>query len=91
MLKFWLHIDQEEQLKRFQARENTPHKQHKITEEDYRNREKWPQYASAIEDMLALTNTQHSPWHVISAQNKRHARIAVFKTVIEALKKQLHS
>lgn len=89
VLKFWLHIDQAEQLQRFKAREQTPHKLHKITEEDYRNREKWPQYDGAIHDMLEKTSTSYAPWHVIPARDKRYARIAVFEAFIGALEKRL--
>ncbi len=91
VVKFWLHIDQDEQLRRFQAREITPHKQHKITDEDYRNRKQWPAYEQAIEDMLKLTDTEHCHWHVIPAQDKRFARIAVFETLITAIKHHLQS
>ncbi len=89
LVKCWLHIDQDEQLKRFKARENTPHKQHKITDEDYRNREKWPQYQEAINDMITMTNTKYAPWSLIPAQDKRFARIAIYKALIDSLKKQL--
>ena len=85
LVKFWLHIDQQEQLKRFQAREQTPHKQYKITAEDYRNREQWPRYRQAINDMIRETDSSAAPWTLISAQDKKHARIAVFQTLIERL------
>ncbi len=87
--KFWLHISQEEQLARFQAREETPYKQHKITEEDYRNREKWDDYVGAIDQMVLRTTTERAQWHVIPANNKYFARIAVLKAVTKGLRKTL--
>jgi polyphosphate:AMP phosphotransferase len=85
VIKFWLHIDQEEQLRRFKDREQIPYKQHKITEEDWRNREKWPQYRQAVNDMIARTSTHFAPWTLISGNDKRFARVQVLKTVCDAL------
>lgn len=85
VIKFWLHIDEKEQLDRFNAREETPHKQHKITEEDYRNREQWPAYEAAINDMIEYTSTKECPWHLIAANDKRHARVEILKRLNEAL------
>ena len=65
--KFWLHIDQKEQAARFEARANSPLKQWKFTEEDVRNREKWPEYEQAVQDMLDRTDTSWAPWHLIEA------------------------
>ena len=87
--KFWLQIDNEEQLKRFNARQKTPDKQWKITDEDWRNREKWPQYETAVDEMLQKTNTQGAPWTVVEANNKQYARIKVLRTVIDAMKTAL--
>lgn len=89
VLKFWLHIDQDEQMARFKAREITPHKMHKITDEDYRNREKWPQYREAIHDMLEKTSSKKAPWTIIPAQDKKYARVEVVKTLVKALKEAL--
>jgi polyphosphate kinase 2 (PPK2 family) len=83
LIKFWLHISDEEQLKRFQKREKDPLKAWKLTEEDWRNREKRDQYAEAVEDMVARTDEPHSPWHLIAADSKRYARVKVIETVIE--------
>ena len=83
--KFWLHIDEQEQLSRFKAREKTPYKKYKITSDDYRNRQKWPEYRKAVHDMITKTDQDDSPWHLIAANNKRNARIAVIKTVCKAL------
>ena len=87
--KFWLHISPEEQLARFKAREDTPYKQHKITEEDYRNRAKWPEYANAVNEMVAKTSTDYAPWHLVPANDKRFARIFVLKTVCDGLERVL--
>jgi AMP-polyphosphate phosphotransferase len=83
MIKFWLHISSEEQLRRFRKREKDPLKSWKLTEEDWRNREKRGQYKEAIEDMVARTSIEpHAPWHLIPAESKRFARVAVIETVI---------
>ncbi len=89
LLKFWLHIDQDEQLARFKAREEVPYKQHKITDEDWRNREKWPEYKGAINEMVIRTSTEYAPWHLIPANDKPYARVAVIKTVCERLRAAL--
>jgi AMP-polyphosphate phosphotransferase len=80
VLKFWLHIGKDEQLRRFRDREETAYKQHKIGDEDWRNRRKWHSYEIAIGDMLALTDTSKAPWHLVPANNKRHARLQILKT-----------
>ena len=87
VLKFWIHIDQDTQLARFTDRQNTPEKQWKLTEEDWRNREKWPQYEEAIDEMLQKTSTENAPWHIIESNDKRYARIKTLKIVIRALEK----
>lgn len=89
VVKFWLHIDQDEQLKRFQSREKTPHKQHKITDEDYRNREKWPDYELAIDDMIRQTDTQKAPWVLVPASDKKYARVNVIEALTEAIEQRL--
>ena len=83
--KFWLHISQEEQLARFQAREETPYKKHKITDEDYRNRDKWDDYVTAIDQMVLRTTSIGAQWHVVPANDKYYARVAVLKTIIKGL------
>jgi len=85
--KFWLQIDRDEQLRRFQAREQTPYKQYKITDEDYRNREQWDAYIEAANEMIELTSTHEAPWVLVPANDKRRARIEVLKTVCAALEK----
>lgn len=87
--KFWLHVSPEEQLARFQAREETPYKQHKITEEDYRNREKWDDYVRAVDQMILRTTTDGARWHVIPANNKYYARVATLKSINKGLAKVL--
>ena len=79
VVKFWLHISKEEQLRRFRVREQTEYKRHKINAEDWRNRRKWDQYEIAVGDMLALTRQPHAPWHLVSAEDKRYARLQVLK------------
>ncbi len=79
--KFWLHIDRDEQLRRFEEREQTPHKQFKITEEDYRNREKWDLYEDAVNEMVDRTSTAEAPWTLVPANDKRFARVMVVETV----------
>ena len=85
VIKFWLAIDQEEQLKRFRQREDTPEKQWKITEEDWRNREKWDAYTEAVNDMLKYTNTVFAPWTVVESNSKYYARIKVLETILKAV------
>lgn len=87
--KFWLAIDPDEQLRRFEARANTRHKRFKITEDDWRNREKLPAYAVAVEDMLALTATEAAPWTLVAANDKRFSRLKVLETLVDRLEKEL--
>jgi AMP-polyphosphate phosphotransferase len=89
MVKFWLEISKDEQLKRFQQRASDPLKIYKITEEDWRNREKWDLYDEAIDEMLARTSTPVAPWTVIESNDKWFARVKALKTVIEAAQKLL--
>jgi len=89
IFKFWLQIDQAEQLRRFKEREKINYKSWKITDEDWRNRGKWEDYEVAVEDMLLKTSTQGAPWTVVEANDKYYARIKVLKTVAEKLKAEL--
>jgi AMP-polyphosphate phosphotransferase len=82
LVKFWLHVSDDEQLHRFQKREKNPLKSWKMTEEDWRNRETRPQYVEAIEDMLVRTEHAHAPWHLVEGDDKRYARVKVVETVI---------
>ncbi len=90
VLKFWIHIDPETQLERFTARQNTPEKQWKITEEDWRNRDKWPQYEEAVEEMLRKTSTEYAPWYIIESVDKKYARIRTLRIVTDALEKAVN-
>jgi polyphosphate kinase 2 (PPK2 family) len=89
IVKFWLQIDDEEQLRRFQERQKTPYKQWKITGEDWRNREKRPLYEPAVTEMLRRTSTPHAPWTILEANCKYYARIKALRTVADALEKAL--
>ena len=91
LLKFWIHIDQDTQLARFNERQNTPEKQWKITEEDWRNREKWPQYETAVDEMLQQTSTENAPWFIIESNDKHYARIKALRIIVEALEKACES
>ena len=81
IVKLWLHVSPQEQLKRFEARAADPLKSWKLTDEDWRNREKRPQYEAAVEEMLERTDRPHAPWHVVAADSKRFARVEVIKLV----------
>ncbi|MET0949122.1 MAG: polyphosphate kinase, partial [Pseudomonas sp.] len=85
VVKFWLAIDEKTQLERFQAREKIPFKRYKITDDDWRNRKKWPQYRDAVCDMVDRTSTEIAPWTLIEANDKRWARVKVLRTLNEAL------
>ena len=85
VLKFWLHIDPQEQLRRFRARETTPYKKYKITDEDYRNREKWPLYEAAVNEMVERTSKPGARWQLVAAQDKRCARLEVLTALCDAL------
>jgi polyphosphate kinase 2 (PPK2 family) len=89
VLKFWIHISEEEQLARFKLREVTPHKQHKITDEDWRNREKWKDYEVAVHDMVTHTSTSYAPWTLVAGNDKRYARIQILQTFCDALEQAL--
>lgn len=89
LLKFWVDVSPEEQLRRFQEREQTPAKQWKITEEDWRNREKYPQYKAAIDDMFRLTSTTYAPWIVLESDDKKYARLKALAIIVDALEKRL--
>ncbi len=86
VLKFWVQIDKDTQLARFTERQNTPEKQWKITDEDWRNREKWDLYEDAVNEMLNKTSTENAPWHILESVDKKYARIKAMKIVTEALK-----
>lgn len=87
--KFWLHIDKDEQLDRFNERQEIEYKQHKITDEDWRNREHWDDYVGAVNDMVVKTSTDYAPWTLVPANDKKSARIKVLQTVCDSLEQAL--
>lgn len=87
--KFWLQIDKDEQLKRFNERQNDPNKQWKITDEDWRNRDKWDDYEDAVNEMLVRTDTSYAPWIIVEGNNKYYARLKVLKSIIDLFEKKL--
>ncbi|EOT28692.1 polyphosphate:AMP phosphotransferase [Eubacterium sp. 14-2] len=89
IIKFWVQIDKDVQLQRFTDRQNTPEKQWKITEEDWRNREKWDLYETAVNEMMKKTSTTYAPWHVLESNDKKYARIKALRIVIEEIEKVL--
>lgn len=89
VMKFFMHISPEEQLKRFLERESNPFKNWKITPEDYRNRDKWKEYEKATNDMLERTDTKHAPWVVVPANRKWYARVLVCEAAVKHLSKEL--
>lgn len=89
IIKFWLHIGPDEQLRRFQSREKILHKKWKITDEDWRNRKKWSDYKKAVDEMLFRTSTPYAPWTIIEANCKLYARVKALKTVVDTLEAHL--
>ena len=91
IIKFWVQIDKETQLARFTERQNTPEKQWKITDEDWRNREKWDLYEGAIDEMIQKTSTEFAPWYILESVDKKYARLKALEIVVEELKKACES
>lgn len=89
IIKFWVQIDKDTQFERFTLRQNTPEKQWKITDEDWRNREKWDQYESAIDEMLQKTSTDYAPWFVLESNDKKYARIKALRILIDEIERRL--
>ena len=87
--KFWVHISPAEQLRRFKERQTIAYKQYKITEEDWRNREKWPAYQQAVDDMVRQCSTEYAPWTLVAGDDKKFARIQILKTIVERLEAAL--
>lgn len=90
VIKFWMHIDKGEQERRFKERQENPDKQWKITDEDWRNRERWELYEQAVDEMMVRTSTVNAPWVIVEGNDKLYARIKVLETVVDALEKRLH-
>ena len=89
VLKFWMQIDKDEQERRFRERMENPEKQWKITDEDWRNREKWELYEQAVDDMLIRTSTTYAPWIIVEGNCKRYARIKVLQSVLDAIEEKI--
>ena len=89
IVKFWVQIDKDTQLARFNDRQNNPEKRWKITDEDWRNREKWDQYEVAVDEMLQKTSTTYAPWHILESVDKKYARLKALRIVIEELEKAM--
>ena len=89
VLKFWLQIVKDEQERRFNERMEDPEKQWKITDEDWRNREKWDAYVKAVDEMILRTSTTYAPWTIVEADSKYYARIKILETVVRALKNRI--
>lgn len=89
LTKFWIHVSPEEQMRRFEERQRTPYKRHKITEEDWRNRDRWGAYESAVNDMVVRTSTRAAPWTLVAGNDKRHARVQVLEAVCRRLERAL--
>lgn len=85
MLKFWLHIDADEQLRRFREREQDPEKQWKITDEDWRNRSKWKDYEQAVQEMVSCTGTRDAPWTIVPANDKYYSRVLTLQSIVDAV------
>jgi polyphosphate kinase 2 (PPK2 family) len=91
LVKFWLHLSPEEQLRRFEKRRADPYKAWKLTEDDWRNRERRDDYEKAVEEMLTRTDIAAAPWHVVAAEDKRWARVDVVRTVCRAIEEALEA
>jgi polyphosphate kinase 2 (PPK2 family) len=89
VVKYWVHISREEQLRRFEERKTIGYKAWKLTEEDWRNRGKWEAYAEAVEDMLVKTSTRTAPWHLVEGNDKYWSRVKVLSTLVDTLTEQL--
>jgi polyphosphate kinase 2 (PPK2 family) len=89
LVKFWIHISQEEQLRRFEMRQDTPYKAWKLTEEDWRNRARWDAYEGAVNEMLLKTSTVTAPWTVVEGNDKWFARVTTLRTLVQVLSDEL--
>ena len=89
LVKYWLHITKDEQERRFTERAKSPYKSWKLTDEDWRNREKWDLYELAVNDMVEHTSTHHAPWHLVAANDKNHARVEVLRVMNDAIERAL--
>jgi polyphosphate kinase 2 (PPK2 family) len=85
LVKFWFHVSPEVQLARFKERESSDYKRYKITEEDWRNREKWDPYRTAVSDAIVNCSTTYAPWTIVEANDKLWARVKAMKTIADAI------
>ena len=90
LVKYWVHISKDEQLRRFKQRERLAHKRWKLTDEDWRNRKRWKAYEKAVDDMVARTSPRHAPWTLIEGDDKNYARLKVLRTLADRLARALH-
>ena len=90
LVKYWVHISKDEQLRRFKQRERLAHKRWKLTDEDWRNRKRWKAYEKAVDDMVAYTSPRHAPWTLVEGDDKNHARLKVLRTLADRLARALH-
>ena len=90
MAKFWIQISRDEQLRRFEERKAIDYKSWKLTDEDWRNRDKWGMYEEAVEDMLLKTSTRTAPWHLVEGNEKYWARVKVLSTMVDVLSRELN-
>lgn len=90
IIKFWIHISREKQLRRFEQRQASGYKSWKLTDEDWRNRDKWPEYEKAVREMLLKTSTVTAPWTIIEGNDKHWARVKALRTVVEVLAEELN-
>jgi polyphosphate kinase 2 (PPK2 family) len=91
LVKFWMHVSAQEQLRRFESRRDDPHRSWKLTDDDWRNRGRREEYEAAVADMLERTDIPQAPWHVVAGEDKRWARVDVVRTVCAAIEKALAS
>ena len=89
ILKFWLHVSPEEQLRRFEERQSVRYKAWKLTDEDWRNREKWDQYEQAVDDMVLRTSTPYAPWTLVASENKHYGRIQSIRELVRRMEDEL--
>lgn len=89
IIKFWIHVSNEEQLKRFKDREKNPYKAWKLTDEDWRNREKWPEYVDAANEMFEKTDKKNAPWILVAGNDKKFARVQVLQETLSHIERAL--
>jgi polyphosphate kinase 2 (PPK2 family) len=91
LVKFWLHVSKAEQLARFKQRQKDPARRYKITDDDWRNRDRWDAYRAAVHDMVTHTSTATAPWTLVESEDKLWARVRCLKTVVRAIEQRLEA